>query len=534
MTDLNKTIHHFVQRAIGLNLVDELDEIYLRNRLLGILQLNAYDEVESAGAEVSGVGGDGGADSSGNHNTKHNADHKSNANTATAERTLLDDLDIFVDHALAQGIIEAGQSNREIFEAQIMDLTVPYPSQVNELFWSLYDEDKVEATNYFYVLSQLSDYIKTRNIARNVHYTAASKYGELEITINLSKPEKDPKEIALAKEAPASNYPKCALCMENEGYRGHLQHAARQNHRIIRMEVADETYGFQYSPYVYYNEHSIFLNEEHKPMKVDAKCFRNLLLIVQQFPHYFTGSNADLPIVGGSILAHDHYQGGHHQFPMEVAKAYEEVALVNHPEVKLELVDWPMTVLRLSGESIDALVTAATDIHETWQGYSDLDYDVAAFTGETPHNTTTPIARQRDGVYELDLVLRNNRTSEEYPDGIFHPHSDVQHIKKENIGLIEVMGLAILPPRLIEELATVEGYLTGQVDLSDVEAIHQEWATELKEEHGIVAATDVEAIVQAAVGAKFERVLEDAGVYKQTESGRQGVAKFIQTLNQER
>lgn len=497
MTNISQSIHDYVRKAIQMQMLDPMDQIYVQNRLLAILGLDEMGVVS-------------------NHEL---------------EEELQDYLDKLVAYAIQEEIIDSKQFSREILEAEIMDLLIPYPSTVNQVFWNYYQEDKVKATDYFYQLSRTSDYIKTRHIAKNVHFKAKSEYGDLEITINLSKPEKDPKEIKAAKHAPKSHYPACALCMENEGYRGHINHAARQNHRIIRLKLGDEIYGFQYSPYVYYNEHSIFLNETHRPMVINRKCFRNLLQIVEQFPHYFAGSNADLPIVGGSILAHDHYQGGRHKFPMDNAKSYQVFELSNYPEVKVELVKWPLSVIRLSSTKMTPLVELATAIHEHWQTYSDPTHNIISHSGETPHNTVTPIARRKGKAYELDIVLRNNRCSEEFPDGIFHPHKDVQHIKKENIGLIEVMGLAILPARLVEELNQVGQYLLGQIDLEQVEYIHQTWAQSLKEKYSEKDSDALPGILEKEVGLKFARVLEDAGVYKQTSEGRAGLETFIKSLN---
>ena len=381
-------------------------------------------------------------------------------------------------------------------------------------------------------MSRANDYIKTRHIAKNIAFSSASDYGDLQITINLSKPEKDPKDIAAAKLAKPSHYPKCLLCMQNEGYRGRTNHPARQNHRLIRLSLGGGNYGMQYSPYVYYNEHSIFLNQEHVPMKVDRACFEHLLDIIEVLPHYFAGSNADLPIVGGSILSHDHYQGGRHTFPMDQAPAYETASLSAFPDLSVELVKWPLSVIRLRSQDKAPLADAATALLDFWRAYSDESCDILAFSGETPHNTITPIARRRDGAYELDLVLRNNRTSETYPDGLFHPHPDVQHIKKENIGLIEVMGLAILPPRLVGELATIKDFLLGQASLDQVADYHQSWAQDLATSHPDVTPDQVDLLLQAAVGAKFARVLEDAGVYKQSPEGRAGLRRFLDAFNQ--
>ncbi len=495
---IQKTIHQFVDKAIQLNLLDELDYNYSVNRLLALLNL------KEAGAPES----------------------------AQTETTLLDYMDELVQYAKEKDIIEETQSDTEIMEARIMDLITPLPSEVNHVFWDKYNESPEDATDYFYNLSQQNDYIKTRNIAKNIIFSGESEYGDLEVTINLSKPEKDPKEIAKASEQASVHYPKCALCMENEGYEGHANHAARQNHRIIRLDLPKETYGFQYSPYVYYNEHSIFLNETHMPMAVDRKCFNNILEIVKILPHYFVGSNADLPRVGGSILAHDHYQGGHHTFPMEKAKNFKNINIKRFSDVEAELVHWPMSVIRLRSENNKALVDASTFILDQWINYSDEGLDIIAFTDDVRHNTVTPIARFKDGKYEMDLVLRNNRVSEEHPDGIFHPHQDVQHIKKENIGLIEVMGLAVLPPRLVTELETVKAFLLNQSSIEEVTSIHQSWAKEMSEKTETITEENVQVVLEENLTEKFARVLEDAGVFKQTDEGRAGFIRFIDALNQ--
>lgn len=496
---IDQTIHHFVSRAIQDGWLDPLDYDYTVNQLLARLALDGLDSCEQV---------------------------------LDPELTLLDYLDQLEAYALEQGLIADSAFGREAFEAAIMDLLTPLPSVLNQRFWALYQESPERATDYFYALSRANDYIKTRHIAKNIAFSAASDYGDLQITINLSKPEKDPKDIAAAKLAKPSHYPKCLLCMQNEGYRGRTNHPARQNHRLIRLSLGGGNYGMQYSPYVYYNEHSIFLNQKHVPMKVDRACFEHLLDIIEVLPHYFAGSNADLPIVGGSILSHDHYQGGRHTFPMDQAPAYDTANLTAFPDLSVELVKWPLSVIRLRSQDKAPLVDAATALLDFWRAYSDESCDILAFSGETPHNTITPIARRRNGAYELDLVLRNNRTTKTYPDGLFHPHPDVQHIKKENIGLIEVMGLAILPPRLVGELATIKDFLLGQASLDQVADYHQSWAQELATRHPDVTADQVDRLLQTAVGAKFARVLEDAGVYKQTSEGRAGLRRFLDAFNQ--
>ena len=439
----------------------------------------------------------------------------------------LDLLDSLVDWAVANGKIADYQYARETLEAQIMSLITPMPSVINKHFWELYEKNPEAATDYFYELSQNNDYIKTRSIAKNIAFHYQTDYGNMEITINLSKPEKDPKQIALAKNAPASAYPACQLCMENEGYAGRIDHPARANHRIVRMPLNGEKWGLQYSPYAYYEEHCIFLAEEHKPMKLDKQAFEKLLGIITQFPHYLVGSNADLPIVGGSILSHDHYQGGRHTFAMAEAPVELPFAMEQFASVHAGIVKWPMSVIRLSGKDPEELAEAADFILGAWRGYSDEAVDILAATDGTPHNTITPIARMRDGLFELDLVLRNNRTSPEFPDGIFHPHPDVQNIKRENIGLIEVMGLAILPPRLKDELVEIENYLNGEN--AAIAAYHQDWVAglaEMKERTGAAAAD----VVREAIGAAFLRVLEDAGVFKRTSEGQQAFRRFVEQL----
>ncbi|HJF16192.1 MAG TPA: UDP-glucose--hexose-1-phosphate uridylyltransferase [Globicatella sulfidifaciens] len=494
--NISSVIRAFVNSAIEQGWVDSLDRIYTTNRLMSLIQINELEE--------------GVSDSN----------------------DLLSLMDQLTQYAIEQGIIENIGYQREQFEAAVMDLLTPSPSQLNNKFWELYQNNPADATDYFYELSKSNDYIKTRNIAKNIQFNAPYKnYGNLDITINLSKPEKDPKEIALAKNAKQSNYPLCLLCMENEGYQGRNNHPARQQHRLVRLNLNDRHYGMQYSPYVYYNEHSIFLSEEHTPMKIDRKAMDNLLAIVEQLPHYFAGSNADLPIVGGSILAHDHYQGGRYTFPMEKANAYQTIKLNAFPSLKVELVEWPMSVIRLNGANREEVATAGESLLNFWRNYSDESVDVLAYTDDTPHNTVTPVARRRNNNFELDIVLRNNRTNEAHPDGIFHPHQDVQHIKKENIGLIEVMGLAILPPRLVNEIDSIKAYLLDQADLNQVAEYHQTWAKELKSKE--YDETTIDRFIEQAITNKFGRVLEDAGVFKQDESGRQAMLRFIDAFNQQ-
>ncbi|MGX6978027.1 UDP-glucose--hexose-1-phosphate uridylyltransferase [Vagococcus elongatus] len=433
-----------------------------------------------------------------------------------------------VDQLVDQGIKNNPATIREILEGQLMDLMTPPPSVINALFAQHYDKNPKKATDYFYSLSKKNDYIKTRAIAKNIVFHSETDYGNLEITINLSKPEKDPKQIAAELTAKKVDYPKCMLCMENEGYLGRVNYPARSNHRIIRLNLDGESWGFQYSPYAYYNEHAIFLAEEHRPMKITKNSFEKLLRIIEVFPHYFVGSNADLPIVGGSILSHDHYQGGRHEFPMAKAPVEYPFDILGFPDVKAGIVKWPMSVIRLQGKEISSLVNSAAFISEAWKQYSDESLSIKAYSADgTPHHTVTPIARKNGEFFELDIVLRDNNVSEEFPDGIFHPHQDVHHIKKENIGLIEVMGLAVLPPRLKEELTEVEKFLLDKPNT--IKDYHHKWAVNIKETETFNEET-VSNVVQKAVGKVFLRVLEDAGVFKRNQTGQEGFKKFIKTL----
>ncbi len=485
-------VERFVTKVIAESTFEELDRIYLTNRVLALV-------------------GDGVIE------------------VKTDQDNLIDLKDQLVEEAVRLETIEDSLAAREILGADLMNLVTPCPSQVNRDFWNTYAQSPEQAIADFYQLSQKNDYIKLKAIAKNIAYRVPSDYGELEITINLSKPEKDPKEIAAAKLVKSSNYPQCQLCMENEGYHGRVNHPARSNHRIIRFDISGQEWGFQYSPYAYFNEHCIFLDSQHRPMAISRQSFERLLAIVEQFPGYFAGSNADLPIVGGSILTHDHYQGGRHVFPMEVAPLQKSFTFEGFESVRAGIVQWPMSVIRLTSDSKDDLTNLAEKILLAWRQYSDSSVQVLAESNGTPHHTITPIARKRDGQFELDLVLRDNQTSPEHPDGIYHPHKDVQHIKKENIGLIEVMGLAILPPRLKEEVEQVAAYLVGEdVSVSDY---HQEWADELKESHpGLTDKVQALEIVQESVGKIFARVLEDAGVYKQTEEGQAAFMRFVEQV----
>ena len=446
--------------------------------------------------------------------------------------TELDDLidlkDQLVEEAVRLETIEDSQTAREILGAELMNFITPAPSQLNRDFWTTYASNPEQAVADFYQLSKKNDYIKLKAIAKNIAFKAPTEYGDLEITINLSKPEKDPKEIAAAKKAKTSHYPACQLCFENEGYQGRLDHPARSNHRIIRFDLVGQEWGFQYSPYAYFNEHCIFLDSKHTPMTISRATFERLLDIVEIFPSYFAGSNADLPIVGGSILTHDHYQGGRHTFPMEKANLDKVFTFVGFETVEAGIVNWPMSVLRLKSTDKAALIELSDTILQKWRAYSDPTVQILAESNDEQHHTITPIARRKKGKFELDLVLRDNQTSKEHSDGIYHPHQDVQHIKKENIGLIEVMGLAILPPRLKNELKEVEEFLLGQRE--EVAPYHQAWADQLKAHHPDATLESAQTIVRASVGRIFKRVLEDAGVYKRTKEGQAAFMRFIESI----
>ena len=482
----------FVTAVIEASDYEEMDRIYLKNRVMSRVGEEGLD------APV--------------HNTG-----------------LIALKDQLVELAVANSKIPDSLAAKDSLGAELMDWVTPSPSQVNRRFWETYRQSKKDAIADFYTLSKHNDYIKVNAIAKNIAFETETPYGTIEITINLSKPEKDPKDIVAAKNAKVRHYPACQLCFENEGYQGRLDHPARANHRIIRFDMDGHDWGFQYSPYAYFNEHCIFLYSQHIPMSINRKTFERLLTIVETFPGYFAGSNADLPIVGGSILTHEHYQGGRHTFAMELAPVEESFTISGFEAVSLGIVNWPMSVLRLQSDDKAQLIELADHILTVWRNYSDPAVQVLATSDGQPHHTITPIARIRDGHYELDLVLRDNQTSPEHPDGIYHPHADVQHIKKENIGLIEVMGLAILPPRLKEELKQVQDYLLGRE--SSVASYHQDWAADLKATHpSITEEAEAEAIVRESVGQIFARVLEDAGVYKRTAEGQAAFRRFVATL----
>ncbi len=447
------------------------------------------------------------------------------------EASIIDVKDALVEQAVLNHKIDDLSSSKDSLGCELMDLITPIPSVLNQRFNETYAQDKKRAIADFYELSKANDYVKTKAIAKNIYFKTPTDYGNLEITINLSKPEKDPKQIALAKKLAPSGYPLCQLCMENEGYYGRVDHPARTNHRIVRFNLGEEVWGFQYSPYAYFNEHCIFLDGKHEPMVISKETFSNLLEIVEKFPGYFAGSNADLPIVGGSILTHEHYQGGRHVFAMEEAPVEKSFRFAGFENVSAGIVKWPMSVIRLNGSDKAELVALSAKILDSWRKYSDEKVNVKAFDGDVLHHTITPIARMKNGNYELDLVLRDNQTSEEYPDGIFHPHKDVQHIKKENIGLIEVMGLAILPPRLKDELAEVGKHILGTSN--EIKEYHRVWADEIKQNHPEATAENITEIVNQETGRVFARVLEDAGVYKRNKQGQEAFMRFVENVGLE-
>ena len=441
-------------------------------------------------------------------------------------------LDELLDDAYARGVLtENSVIYRDLFDTELMGRLTPRPAQVIETFQALYRESPRAATDWYYKFSQDTNYIRRDRIARDMQWKVDTEYGEIDITINLSKPEKDPKAIAAARDLPASIYPRCQLCAENEGYAGRVNHPARQNHRIVPITINGSPWFLQYSPYVYYNEHCICLNSVHTPMKIDRACFGKLLDFVRQFPHYFVGSNADLPIVGGSILAHDHFQGGHYTFAMERAPVETPFPFPGYEDVEAGIVKWPLSVVRLASTEPERLVDLADRILTAWRGYTDEAAVIYAETDGVPHNTITPIARMREGKYELDLVLRNNLTTPEHPLGLYHPHAELHHIKKENIGLIEVMGLAVLPARLKQELSAVAEGLVSGADLraNELTAKHADWAEGFAPKYTITADNALD-IVQRETGLVFAQVLEHAGVYKRDKAGRDAFLRFLHTI----
>lgn len=499
MSDINVLIRQLVNYGINRELVAKEDEIYTINRILEVLKIDEYNEPENVDADTE----------------------------------LEEILSGLLDFAYDNGVMEENSvAYRDLMDTKIMGCLVPAPSVVISKFNELYKESPEKATEFYYNFSRDTDYIRRYRIAKDMKWTADTEYGTLDITINLSKPEKDPKAIAAAKNAKQSAYPKCQLCIENEGYAGRLNHPARQTHRIIPVTIDGTKWGFQYSPYVYYNEHCIVFNSQHTPMKIDESAFRKLFDFVKQFPHYFVGSNADLPIVGGSILSHEHFQGGHYEFAMARAGIKKEITIKGYEDVEAGIVNWPMSVIRIKDKECDKLVKLGAHILENWRKYTDEASFIFAETDGEPHNTITPIARKRDGKYELDLVLRNNITTEEHPLGVYHPHQELHHIKKENIGLIEVMGLAVLPARLKNEMKRLGEFIVEGKDIRSDEELekHADWVDEFKIKYDDINADNVDKILQDEIGIVFKKVLEHAGVYKNDEDGMNGFMRFVESL----
>jgi UDPglucose--hexose-1-phosphate uridylyltransferase len=506
---IQESITKLVQYGLETGLITEEDAIYTANRLLELLKLDTLSD-EAEAAILSYQTGD-----------------------AAIVAQLEGILGAICDYAYEQGILEENTVGyRDLFDTKVMSLLVARPSEVIRQFQERYAQDPRLATDAHYKFSQDTDYIRRYRIAKDQKWIAPTEYGDLDITINLSKPEKDPKAIAAAKFAAQTSYPKCLLCRENEGYAGRLNHPARGNHRIIPVTINGSQWGFQYSPYVYYNEHCIVFNSQHVPMKIERATFAKLLDFVSQFPHYFVGSNADLPIVGGSILSHDHFQGGCYEFAMAKAPVEKEVTFAGFEDVKAGIVKWPMSVIRLDSADPQRLIDLADHILQAWRGYTDEDAFIFAETDGEPHNTITPIARKRGDQYELDLVLRNNITTSEHPLGVYHPHAELHHIKKENIGLIEVMGLAVLPARLKDELEHLKEAMVDGRDISSDEELgkHAAWVEELKGKYQEFTRENVDRIIQDEVGLVFARVLEHAGVYKRTAKGQEAFLRFIKSV----
>jgi UDPglucose--hexose-1-phosphate uridylyltransferase len=494
-----QTIYRLLDFAQARGLIYPIDRAFFLNRLLEIMQVSAPEEVELAPEPIP----------------------------ETAEAYL----QTLADCAGRLGIIGKSAEVRDLFTAKIMGALTPSPAEVRETFAKLYGASPEAATNWFYGICRASDYIKVSRIAKNLRFFENSPAGRLEITINLSKPEKDPRDIMAARDISQTNYPKCMLCVENAGYAGRIGFPARQNHRMLPLRLDGENWHLQYSPYLYYDEHLIALNEKHVPMAMTERTFVKLFDFVAQFPHYFIGSNADLPIVGGSILNHEHFQGGRHRFPMDDAK--DKIALTGVPGIEASLLDWPMTAIRLRGENRHLLTQTAARILEGWRGYSDPARGIFAETDHVPHNTITPILRVENGMWKLDLVLRNNRTSLEHPLGLFHPHDDLHHIKKENIGLIEVMGMFILPGRLMDEFTALRKYLTGETPLDEIPRQgaplrkHYSWITRIAKDTGTALTGDAaDAEIRKALAVKCARVLSDAGVIKDDA----GALRFLETV----
>ena len=493
-----EAIKKLVTYGMETGLISEEEKIYSTNIILDVLKLDDYEEPEESYEKVE------------------------------LEPVLKE----LLDYAVEKGLIEDSVVYRDLFDTRLMNCLVPRPSQVIKTFKEKYAASPEEATNYYYKLSRDSDYIRRYRVCKDMKWVTKTEYGDIDITINLSKPEKDPKAIAAAKLAKQSGYPKCQLCRENEGYAGRTNHPARENHRIIPITINGGQWGFQYSPYVYYNEHCIVFNGQHVPMKVERATFVKLFDFIKLFPHYFIGSNADLPIVGGSILSHDHFQGGNYEFAMAKAPVEREFTVKGYEDVKAGIVKWPLSVIRLSCTDEKRIIDLADHILKAWRGYTDEEAYVFAETDGEPHNTITPIARKRGDMYELDLALRNNITTPECPFGLYHPHNELHHIKKENIGLIEVMGLAVLPSRLKEEMEILSDYIVDGKDIRSNEKIekHADWVDDFRPKYPVINAENVDAVLKEEIGIVFKKVLEDAGVFKRDVKGQAAFDRFTATL----
>lgn len=493
------SIKKLVTYGLESGLISKDDVIYTTNMLLDLLDLDEYEEP---------------------------IEEYSNVDLESTLKELL-------DYAVAENIIEDSVVYRDLFDTKLMNTMVKRPSEVIREFKELYEVSPKMATDFYYKFSQDTDYIRRYRVKKDLKWVTKTPYGDIDITINLSKPEKDPKAIAAARNAKQAGYPKCLLCKQNEGYRGRVNHPARENHRIIPIRINDSDWGFQYSPYVYYNEHCIVFNGEHTPMNIEKNTFVKLFDFIKLFPHYFLGSNADLPIVGGSILTHDHFQGGNYEFAMAKAPVLKEFVIKGYEDVKVGIVKWPLSVIRTSCKDEKRLIELGAYILEKWREYTDEDAYIYAYTDNEPHNTITPIARKRGDMYELDLALRNNITTKECPMGLYHPHNELHHIKKENIGLIEVMGLAVLPSRLKEEMEILKDYIVNKKDIESNEKIakHAEWVYEFSKKYDSINSENVESILREEIGLVFLKVLEDAGVFKQTEEGIRAFTRFIESLN---
>ena len=497
---MNHVINQFIQYGLDHQLIQEADRDYATNLLLDLLKMNEFER-EDIHEVISDC-------------------------TPILEKML--------NYAVEQGIIEDSIVEKDLFDTRLMNCLMPRPSEVVQTFYHHYVHSPQKATQYFYNLSIDSHYIRKDRTDQNIRFQKYYKYGLMDITINLSKPEKDPKDIAKAKLIKTSGYPKCLLCKENVGFSGDFNRPARQNHRIIPLKLNGQDYYFQYSPYVYYNEHCIIFNKEHIPMVINENTFQHLLAFVEQFPHYMLGSNADLPIVGGSILTHDHFQGGCYEFPMDNADVIQTLTSESFPQSKIEILKWPLSTIRITSSNPQEIIDFASRTLKAWKHYSNPALDILSHTDDIPHNTITPIARMKNQQYQMDLVLRNNRISQEYPDGIFHPHASLHHIKKENIGLIEVMGLAVLPARLKNELELLKDCLLQKKQISDYPELqkHELWYNEIKEQYPIQEDT-VDDVLKTALTVKFVEVLEDAGVFKMNDEGIDAFCDFVESLCKE-